>query len=109
MKKKVFKGGILLLIILFLGLYYAYSNGYYEKKIKDKILLTNEKIEEFEQDLKDGKDITLEDYKVKETDYSTRTSKFSLNISSKAEHLVDSAIKYIFKKLGNALEWERRE
>ena len=27
-----------------------------------------------------------------------------LNISNKATNLVDSAIKYIFKKLGNALE-----
>ena len=104
MKKKVFKGIILLLIVSFLGLYYAYSNGYYEKRQKDKIMLTNESIEKFEQDLKNGKDISLEDYKVKDEDYSTRTSKFSLNISNKATHIVDSAIKYIFKKLGNALE-----
>ncbi len=104
MKKKVFKGIILLLIVCFLGLYYAYSNGYYEKRQQDKILMTNENIEKFEQDLKDGKDISLEDYKVKEVDYSTKTSKFSLNISSKASHLVDSAIKYIFQKLGSALE-----
>ena len=104
MKKKVFKGIILLLIVSFLGLYYAYSNGYYEKHVKEKIILTNEAIEEFEQDLKDGKDISLEDYEIKKEDYSTKTSKFSLNISSKATNLVDSAIKYIFKKLGNALE-----
>ncbi len=104
MKKKAFKGGVLLLIVVFLGLYYAYSNGYYEKRQNDKILLTNEKIEQFEQDIKDGKDISLEDYEEEEEDYSTRTSKFSLNLSSKAEHIVDSAIKFIFKKLGNVVE-----
>ena len=104
MKKKVFKGIILLLIVSFLGLYYAYSNGYYEKQAKDKILMTNENIEKFEQDLKDGKVLSLEDYEVKKEDYSTKTSKFSLNISSKATKLVDSAIKYIFKKLGNVVE-----
>ena len=104
MKKKVFKGLILITIVCFFGLYYAYSNGYYEKRQQDKVILTNEMIEEFEQDIKDGKDVTIEDYFEEEKDYSSRVSRLSLNMSDKASNIVDSAIKYIFKKLGSVVE-----
>ena len=76
----------------------------YEKRQSDKVLLTNQMIEEFEEDIKEGKDISIEDYLKEEEDYSTRSSKLSLSISSKAEHIVDSAIKFIFKKLGSVVE-----
>ncbi len=104
MKKKVFKGIIFFLVIGFLGLYFAYNNGYYEKKQQDKITLTNEMIEKFEDDIKEGKDVTIESYFEEEPDYSTKASRFSLEISNKASSFVDSAIKFVFNKLGNVIE-----
>lgn len=104
MKKKVFKGFVLISIVCFLGLFYAYSNGYYEKRQQDKVILTNEMIEEFEQDIKDGKDVTIENYFEEEKDYSSKASRLSLKVSDKASNIVDSAIKFIFKKLGSVVE-----
>lgn len=101
---KIFKLFIIVLILGFLGLYFAYSNGYQESLRKSKVNLTNEKIEMFENDILNGSNILLESYLENEKNYSTKTSKISLKISSKIENTVDLGIKFIFKKLGNMLE-----
>lgn len=101
---KVFKIFIILLIISFLGLFFAYSNGYYEKMQGDKMILTNKMIEEFEKDVLNGENVTIESYLKEEKDYSTNTSKVSLKISSKIENIVDSGIKFVFRRLGNMIE-----
>ena len=67
-------------------------------------LLTNEKIEQFEKDLQAGKDISLENYQEEEKDYTTKTSKMSLKVSSKLENIISYSIKFIFRKLGSAIE-----
>lgn len=104
MKKNLFKYGMLLIIILFLGLYFIYSNGYYEKLQNDKMILTNNQIEQFEEDLKNGVDITLESYLDNDINYQTKTGGFSLKISNKVENIVDSTIKFIFRSLSNIVE-----
>ena len=104
MKKKILKVGIFLTIIGFLALYYAYSNGYYERMQGEKIILTNQMIEEFERDVEAGKDISLDDYFEEVKDYSTKSTKMSLNLSSKASKVIDSIIKFIFQKLGSVVE-----
>lgn len=101
---KVFKVFVLLIIIGFLGLFFAYSNGYYEKMQGDKMVLTNQMIEEFEEDVLNGENVTIESYLKEEKDYSTNTSKASLKLSNKIENIVDSGIKFIFRKLSNMVE-----
>lgn len=101
---KIFKLLIIILILGFLGLYFAYSNGYQESLRKNKVNLTNEKIEKFESDVLNNNDILLENYFESEKDYSTKTSKVSLKVSSKIENIIDSGIKFIFRKLGNMIE-----
>ena len=101
---KIFKIFIILLIVAFLGLYISYSSGYYTKLKGAEVILTNQKIEEFESDVKNGKDILLENYQEPETDYSNKTTKMSLKISTKASNMVDKFIKFLFNKLGSALE-----
>lgn len=98
------KGIIFLSILGFLALYYAYSNGYYQQLQGEKVVLTNQMIEEFEKDVKDGKNISLADYYEKEKDYSTKTSQMSLKLSSKVSSFFDKVIKFVFQKLGSALE-----
>lgn len=101
---KIFKFIIILIIISFLGLYFIYNNGYYEKSLNEKVLLTNEQIEQFETDLENGLDITVEDYTQKEKEYTTKTGKMSLQVSEKLENIISSSIKFIFKKLEKAIE-----
>ena len=104
MKKKIFKSFVLVLIIGFLGLFYAYQNGYSEKVKGNNVILTNQMIEEFEEDIKDGKDISLENYVKEKKDYSTKSTKASLNFSDKVSNVFDSIIKFIFQKLGSFVE-----
>lgn len=100
---KILKGFIILLIIAFLGLFLAYKNGYYENSLNNKVMLTNEEIEQFESDLEKG-ELSLDNYHKKEKDYTTNTSKMSLKISNKIENIINSSIKFIFKKIGKFVE-----
>ncbi len=102
--KKIFKGLLFLLILGFLGLYFAYSNGYHERLQNDKINLTNQMIEKFEKDLQTGKDVSIEDYLEEEKSYATKTGKTTLKIGQKVENIIDLGIKFIFKKIGNMVE-----
>ena len=93
-----------LILLMFVGLYFVYQNGYYDKMTRDKIMLTNEQIEKFEQDVIDGKDVTIEDYVEESKDYSNKISKVSLSISDKFNNIVDKGIKFIFKKIASVVE-----
>ena len=101
---KIFKIFIIILIISFLVLFFAYSNGYSESMKRNKMNLTNEKIEEFENDVLSGENISINNYLTSDKDYSTKTSKASLKVSSKLENIVDYSIKFIFRKLGDMVE-----
>ncbi len=101
---KIFRILIGILIISFLGLYISYTSGYYQKLKSEKVIITNQKIEEFENDIKNGKDISLEDYTTEEVNYSNKTSRMSLKFSNKASNLIDNFIKFLFRKLGNVVE-----
>jgi len=94
----------ILLILAFLGLYFAYSNGYYEQERARKVALTNSQIEDFENAILNGEDISLEDYYQVEESYQTKSGELSLKLASKTENLVSSGIKFLFQKLGSMIE-----
>ena len=102
--KKIFNYMPIIIIVLFLGLFFSYQNGYYDKYMRDKIDLTNQNIERFEQDLIDGRDVTLEDYLEQEKSYATKISHLSLKVSNKLENIISRGIKYIFKKISSFVE-----
>ena len=94
----------IILIIIFIGLYFVYQNGYYDKMTRDKIILTNEQIEKFEQDVIDGKDVSLEKYMNNSKSYSTKVGNISLKVSNKIENTINKVIKYIFRKISKVVE-----
>ena len=104
MKKKRFNlfGFILsTLFLLYLALYIAYSSGYYESNISKHTIITQEKLEEFEQDIKDNKEIDIKDYVDKEDkDYSSKVSKIGTSISSKIDSFMDGGVSNFFNLLG---------
>ncbi len=59
--KKTFKILFIIFIILFFILYFSYKNGYYVDKNKEKAILTEEMIKEYEEDLKNGVDLSKKD------------------------------------------------
>lgn len=102
--KKIIKDIPLIILILLSFLYFSYQNGYYDKYMRDKINLTNQSIEKFENDIKDGKDVTIEDYLQESKNYATKTGNMSLKISNKLENIISSSIKFLFKKISNVVE-----
>ena len=53
----------------------------------------------YEEDLKNGIDVTKENYDIKKPDYSNKYTNTTLKVSEKIKNLIDGSIKFIFKKM----------
>ena len=83
--------------ILFVSLVIAYDSGYYEANISRKSKITNEKIREFEQDVKQGKDIDIKDYVESDfIDYSSPMSKVGAKLSSTIDDFMNNSFTNFF-------------
>ncbi len=100
---KVFKVVIIILIVGFIGLYFTYQNGYYERINNEKTILTEAMIKEYEEDLKKGIDVSKKEYVTMKTDYTNSYTRGLLKISHKIEKGIDNIIKYVFKKISNQI------
>ena len=101
--KNGFKIFLIVLIIIYIILFISYKSGYYIDKNKEKMILTEEKIKEYEEDLKNGVDVTNKDYIVITDNYDNKYTRVSLMISKKIEHGVSSVIKYFFSKISDSI------
>lgn len=105
MDKTIIKLFLLLIAIAFISSYLVASSGYYEYQLQQEIVLTNEQIKEFEEDIKNNQYIDLKDYsQKKQLDYTNKLTNFVYNISENSNKLARKTIKYIFKKLGSLVE-----
>lgn len=84
-------------ILIFLLSYFIENSGYYEYSLQNRKNLTEDQIKQFEQDVKEGKDIDLDTY-LKETtiDYSnslTRTtSEANLKLNNYLKQLITNTM-----------------
>lgn len=105
MNKSIIKLILLIIVIAFISSYLVASSGYYEYQMQQRTILTNEKIKEFEQDIKNNQDIDLKNYYIEEElDYSNKFTTLVYNISENSSELTRKVIKKIFKKLGSMIE-----
>lgn len=105
MNKKITKLVISITIIIFISSYLISSSGYYEYTMQQRTIITNEKIKEFETDVKNNQDIDLKEYlKKEEIDYSNKFTTLVYNISENSNELTRKLIKKIFKKLSVLVE-----
>ena len=101
--KKVFKIILLIGILVFIFLYFSYKNGYYIKRNKDDSILTEEKIKEYENDLKNGVDVSKKNYITVHDNYDNTYSRFLLRTSKSIENGFDKVIKFIFKRISKTI------
>ena len=101
--KRSLKIFLLVICFLYIALYFSYQNGYYEIRNNEKKLLTEEKIREYEEDLKNGIDVSNKEYTVVSKDYSNVYTRNILKISKKIEVGLDKIIKYFFKKVSSTI------
>ena len=105
MDKKIIKIIIIIIFAIFIASYLVSSSGYYEYRVQQQSIITNEKIKEFEEDIKNNENIDLKEYLEKEqNDYTNKFTTIVYNISENSNKFAKKAIKYIFKKLGSLVE-----
>lgn len=105
MKNKIFLFILFTFLVFFLVLLIAESQGYYKNRNEKAKILTEEQIKEFEEDVREGKDIDIKKYVLYEDkDYSNKVSSNVYKISLKLEEAVDKTIKLIFNSAGNMVE-----
>ncbi len=79
------------LFIIFMGLFIANISGYYESRIRNKVIITENGIKEFENKIKNGEEIDINSFfKSKEVDYSSPISRLG-------DHLTDNLLVVISK------------
>ena len=95
--EKCFKMISTILVLAFIGLYISYNAGYYDYGTYKTTMLTNEAIKKFENDVKEGKNISInnyvEDIKV---DYGNKVSNTGLYISKKVDEVMTTSFKKVF-------------
>lgn len=103
MNKKIVKFVVYLIVIVFLCSYFIETSGYYEYNMQNRKNLTEEGIKQFEQDVKDGKEIDINDYLTKvNIDYSNKLTKTTSNMSIKLNNYLKEFLTNgfnIFEKL----------
>ena len=102
---RIFRYIFILLLITYLTLYFSFQAGYQNYENRQKNVLTEEKIKQFEEDVKNGKNIKVEDY-LEDTyvDYSNSMSRFGKKVSLKVSSAVKSGIETVFSKLNQIVD-----
>jgi len=93
-KKNWFLVILFILFILYLSLYTLDNLGYYNIAAK-KNILTEEKIKEFETDIKTGQVIDIKEYIRDTTDYKNLYSNLGYNMSVGIDEVLNKGIKKI--------------
>ncbi|MBR1385635.1 MAG: hypothetical protein IJ568_02260 [Bacilli bacterium] len=92
MTKKISKVLMASLLIVFVIMYY-FGGNIYDYKIIEKKNLTEEQIKKFEIDVKEGKEIDIEEYVVKDRNYSNKVTRLNTKISN----IIETGFKKIFE------------
>ena len=95
----------LVLFLIFLTIYFSQSGGYYEFELHKKTVFTEEKIKQFEKDVADGKDVSIEDYLVNEKkNYSNKASQIGYFFSKNIGNYIKKGIEGTFKMINKMVE-----
>jgi len=98
--KYTFVKFLLFLFIAFIIVYFSNVAGFYEYKTYTKTKITEKAIKEFEKDVEDGKNISINNYLENEyEDYSNVISRMGNKISSFGEDIMNFGIKKSLKLL----------
>ncbi|MDD2489675.1 MAG: hypothetical protein PHY26_00245 [Bacilli bacterium] len=101
---KVFRFIMITLFVIFATLYISQATGYYDYKKHQNVILTEEKIKQFEQDIKEGKNVDVTEYlEVKEHTYKNGFSQMGLKLSNGVSRYVQKGVNGLFNFLEKLL------
>jgi len=80
-------------------------SGYYQTELQKKMILTNEAIETFEKDVKDGKEIDINNYvEINKKNYDNNFTKTGKYVSKKIEKIISTFINQTLKIILKSIE-----
>lgn len=101
----IFSKILLALFFAFLTLHIAGLSGYYEYQLQKKVIITEDKIVKFEQDVASGNMLDLKDYlKEEEINYSTNISKTGLYLSDNFSKIIKNTVETTFSFVNRLIE-----
>jgi len=102
---KISKVIIYLIFFLFFCTILLSLSGYYQTELQKKMILTNEEISNFENDIKEGKEIDINNYlEINRKDYDNNFSKSGRYVSQKINNIISEGIKKTLKIILKAIE-----
>lgn len=102
---KVFKWTFLLLFVTFLTLYFSQLTGYYEYQNYQKMTMTKDQIEQFEEDIKAGKEVDIKDYSnTTKKNYRNNFSTIGLKVSNGISGTVKGGIIKLFSTIAGYVD-----
>lgn len=100
----IYKKVMLFLFLVYLALYISQSSGYYDYTSYQKMVITSDAMQRFEEDLKEGKDVLMIDYmEVSLNDYSNDLSDYFLSISKSIDKYVGKIVIYILEGINSMI------
>ena len=104
MTNKWFKLIMLILFLLFLGLYFSSNAGLIDYQAKYKTSLTEKQIKQFEEDVNNNINVDIKDYiDVNNKRHSNNISKTTLKISNTIGKMVKNTLNIIFEGLESVM------
>ncbi len=94
--ENAFKIIFIFLFVIFLTMYISVGSNYYEYELHKKVMLTNEDIKRFEDDVKNNKEVDIDNYISSRVDYSNSFSKASTKVSKETKKYIKQGIEGIF-------------
>lgn len=101
---KILKYVFFILFICFVIVYCTSMAGYYDYQQRQRVVLTEEKIKEFEEDIKNGKNIDIDKYVEEQNKFDHVTKRIGLKISEVISKYTRKGIENTFRMLNNFVE-----
>lgn len=81
--------------LVYIALFIANLSGYYESKIRDNTIVTEEGIKEFEEKVQNGESIDVTSFLTNEReDYSSKMSNLGDNLTGSVEEIVVNGLNF---------------
>lgn len=97
-KDNIIRFVFLSLFFFFLCIYLYQASGYYEYLNYKRTKINYTKIKEFEEDLKEGKNVSKKNYLVKTKGYSNKIYEIGMGTSNIIEKSFNKIMKYLFSE-----------
>lgn len=102
MQKNIFWIIMFIFFIVFISLFIASKSGYYEYENHNKKVFTEEKMKEFENDLKEGKNVDIKNYIYEDNkNYENKITKIGNFISNLLSNGILKSVKITTKVFEN--------